>query len=181
VNYLAVPLIGLALVLLAGSFVIGVCYLRDVQVLRFLGDRVFRGRRTADLLRILAVATEHRQPITAAMERLAQVYPSRMMRRRLAPAASAVAAGRDWRDALHDARFISQAEQSLLQTAERAGNLPWALRSVARRLEKRAVYRLAAAVQVLYPVLIVLLGSLVAFVMVSLFVPLVKLIEGLSG
>ncbi len=92
-----------------------------------------------------------------------------------------MAAGGDWRDSLRDARFVSSAEQSLLKSAEAAGNLPWALRTVAARQEKRVVYRLAAAVQVLYPILIVMLGALVAFFVVSLFIPLVKLVEGLSG
>lgn len=160
VNYLAAPLfagIGLALI---GLAVIACCYLANARALRPFGDRVFRGRRTADVLRILAVATEHRQPIATVFERLAYVYPSRMLRRQLAPAASAVAAGGDWRDALAKARFVSPAEQSLLKTAEQAGNLPWALRTVAARQEKRAVYRLAAALQVLYPILIVCLSTL---------------------
>ena len=181
VDYLGAPLLLLAIVSLLAALVIAACYLSDVRVLGWLGDRLFRGRRTADVLRILAVSTEHRQPLTTVIERLAQVYPSRMLRRQLAPAATAIAAGGDWRDSLHDARFVSSAEQSLLKTAEKTGNLPWALRTVAARQEKRIVYRLAAAVQVLYPILIVCLGALVAFFVVSLFVPLVKLVEGLGG
>jgi type II secretory pathway component PulF len=67
-----------------------------------------------------------------------------------------------------------------LKTAERAGNLPWILRQIAVRREKRAVYRLASALQVMYPVVILLLGSFVGFFVISLFIPLVKLIEGLA-
>jgi general secretion pathway protein F len=181
VNYLGAPLLLMTGFALLASIVIAVCYLSDKPVLGSLGDRLLRGRRTADVLRILAVSTEHRQPLSAVIERLAQVYPSRMLRRQLAPAAAAVAAGGDWRDSLRDARFFSLAEQSLLKTAEQAGNLPWAMRTIAARQEKRVVYRLAAAVQVLYPIVIVMLGALVAFFVVSLFIPLVKLVEGLSG
>ena len=181
VNYLGLPLLLFAIFAFLATAVVGVCYLSDVPVLSSLGDRLLRGRRTADVLRILAVSTEHRQPLSAVIERLAKVYPSRMLRRQLAPAAAAVAAGGDWRDSLRSARFVSPAEQSLLKSAEQAGNLPWALRTVAARHEKRTVYRLAAAVQVLYPIVIVLLGAVVAFFVVSLFVPLVKLVEGLSG
>jgi type II secretory pathway component PulF len=180
-TYLAAPLFTLIVLALLTIAVIALCYMFNVQVLRSFGDRIFRGRRTADVLRILAVATEHHQPIAAAFERMAYVYPSRMLRRQLAPAAAAVAAGGDWRDALADARFVSRAEQSLLKSAEQARNLPWALRTIAARQEKRAVYRLAAAVQVLYPLLIVSLGAVVAFFVIALFIPLVKLVEGLSG
>jgi type II secretory pathway component PulF len=48
------------------------------------------------------------------------------------------------------------------------------------RREKRAVYRLATALQILYPAAILLLGAFVMFYVVALFVPLVKLIEGLT-
>jgi type IV pilus assembly protein PilC len=181
VDYLGAPLLILAVVAMLVALVVGVGYLSDRPVLSWLGDRLLRGRRTADVLRILAVSTEHRQPLSNVIERLAQVYPSRLLRRQLAPAAAAVTAGGDWRDSLGSARFVSPAEQSLLKSAEAAGNLPWALRTVAARQEKRTVYRLAAAVQVLYPLLILLLGGMVAFFVVSLFVPLVKLVEGLAG
>jgi type IV pilus assembly protein PilC len=179
VDYLAAPLVllffGSTLIVL----VIGICYLCDQPVLSWFGDRVFRGQRTADVLRILAVSTEYRQPLTTVFQRLARVYPSHMLRRRLAPVAAQVSAGGEWRQSLCDARIINSKEQRLLQVAERAGNLPWALRTVAARQEKRVVYRLSAAVQVLYPIVILLLGGLVGFFVISLFIPLVKLIEAL--
>ena len=103
-----------------------------------------------------------------------------MLRRQLAPVAAKVATGGEWRQSLRDARVINSREQSLLQTAERAGNLPWALRTVAARQEKRVVYWLAAAVQVLYPIVILLLGGLVGFFVIAMFIPVVKLVEGLS-
>jgi type II secretory pathway component PulF len=78
------------------------------------------------------------------------------------------------------ARFITRVEQSLLHTAERAGNLPWALREIARRRDKWTAYRLMATLQVAYPAAILLIGTMVAFYAISLFIPIVRLIEGLS-
>ena len=179
-TYLAAPICGLIAVLLLGGFVIGVAYLNDVPVLRPWSDWVFRRRRSTHVLRILAVATEQRQPLAEVLHRLAYVYPSAPIRSRLAVAAGAVHGGADWRDALRKASIVSRAEHSLLKAAERAGNLPWALREIAKRREKRTVYELATALQVLYPVTIVLLGGFVAFYVVSLFVPIVQLINGLT-
>jgi type II secretory pathway component PulF len=143
-------------------------------------DRLFRGRRVGDVLRILAVATEHRQPLADVVTRLARDFPSDLIRRQLRPAAAAVTAGSDWRDALRDARLVSPAEHGLLKTAEQVGNLPWALRAIATRNERRGVYRLSAAIQVLYPCVILLLGALVGFFVVALFVPLVRIISILA-
>jgi protein transport protein HofC len=180
VDYLAVPLTSLFVFTALIVIVVTIFYVCDVPVLSSLGDRLFRGRRTADILRIIALATEHREPLDALLHRVALVYPSSMIRRHLQPAAAAVKAGVDWREALVEARFITKIEQSLLQTAERVGNLPWALREIARRRDKRAAYRLMALLQIAYPVAILMIGAMVAFYAVSLFIPIVKLINGLA-
>jgi len=181
VNYLAAPLVAFVAFSMLALLVVGLLSLFGVPVLRPVADWVFRGRRTGDVLRILALATEHRQPLATVMERLGHVYPSPRMRTRLKPAAAAIAAGADWRDALRDARLIGDAERALLTSAEPAGNLPWVLRSIAGRREKRAVFRLAGLVQVLFPCVILALGAVVAFYVVALFIPILRLIEGLSG
>ena len=133
-----------------------------------------------DILRILAVATEERQPLANVLNRVALDYPSGTIRRQLVPAVIALRGGTDWCEALSNSRVVSRAEVALLKTAERAGNLPWTLRQIAARREKRAVYRLASALQVVYPIVILLLGSFIGLFVISLFIPLVQLIEGLA-
>jgi type II secretory pathway component PulF len=180
VNYVAVLVIwALLMVVLAGS-VVSICYLCDYPILQSLTDRVFRKRRSAHIFRILAVATEHRAPLSTVVERLAHVFPSTPIRRRLRSAASDITFGRDWRESLQATGFISSAEQALLKTAEAAGNLPWVLRTLARRNEKRTVYRLAMAIQVLYPCVILGLAAIVGFFVIALFVPIVSLIQSLT-
>ena len=181
VNYLAAPLILVVLATACAATVISICYLCDVPILTSFSDRLFRGRRTADVLRIVALATEHHEPLDGVLNRLALVFPSPLIRRWLLHAAAAVEAGADWRDALLDAGIISRVEQSLLKTAEQVGNLPWALREIANRREKRAAYRIMAALQIVYPIAILVIGAFVAFYAVSLLIPIVRLIQGLSN
>jgi type II secretory pathway component PulF len=179
-RYLAAPIfLGFVLFALSAA-VAGILYLCDVPVLAWFADWLFRGKRSADVLRILALATEHRQPLTDALYRMSRVYPAASIRRKLRSAVAAVNDGADWRDALLQNRVVSRAECSLLRTAEQVGNLPWALREIAKRREKRIVYRLALGLQVVYPVVILLLGALVGLVVVSLFLPLVQLIKNLA-
>lgn len=180
VNYLAPPVLLAFGVSLLGLVVVGICYLCDLPVLLPISDRWFRGRRMADVLRILAVATEERQPLADVLSRVAREYPSSTIRRQLVPAANALHGGTTWHEALFKSRIVSRAEAALLKTAEKAGNLPWTFRQIAARREKRAVYRLASALQVIYPIVILLLGSFIGFFVISLFIPLVKLIEGLA-
>src|SRR5262249_32042909 len=98
----------------------------------------------------------------------------------LSSAVKALHAGTPWHEALLKSRIVSKPEAALLKTAEQAGNLPWTFRQIAQRREKRAVYLLASALQVLYPLVILLLGSFVGIFVIALFTPLVKLVEGLS-
>jgi type II secretory pathway component PulF len=180
VRYLASPMaICIALAILTAS-ISGIFYLFDVPIMRPLSTLFFKGRRFANVLRIFALATEERQPLAGVLDRLAQVYPSRWIHRRLARAAAALKGGANWIDALSRARVIRRTEAGLLTTAEKAGNLPWALRQLATRRDRRAIYRLSAAVQIGYPILILLLGSMIGFFVISLFVPLVRLIESLA-
>lgn len=163
------------------AFVCSILYLCDLPVLNPLTDRLFRPRLTGHVLRILALTAEHRHSLAPVLERLSEVFPAANVRRKLRPVAASVAGGADWRDALLRVRLIRASEHALLGTAQQAGNLPWALRLVARRGERRIVYRWTAALHVLFPLLVVALGSAVGMVVVGMFVPLVQLVEGLSG
>jgi type II secretory pathway component PulF len=180
-QYAAAPVIMASAIFLLGSLLVGICYLCDIPLLRPWTDMLFFRRRSAHVLRILSVATEAREPLAEVLRRVTGVFPSDTLRHRLRPVVAAVRGGADWRDALMNAGIISHSERALLNAAERAGNLPWALRQIAMRREKRAVYRLMAAVQVLFPIAILAFAMFVAFFVVSLFIPLVKLIDALTG
>lgn len=180
VQFLGVPTFMIFAILIVAATIVGICYLCDQPVLSGISDRLFRGRHIANVLRIIALATEFRGPLADVLHRLAITYPARRIRRRLDIAANRVDAGASWQDALHSARLVTQSEQSLLTTAEQAGNLPWALREIASRREKLAIYWIATRLQVLYPFIILSLGLFVAFYAISLFIPIVNLIDGLS-
>ncbi len=180
VQYLAAPLFLAFVVATLAANIVGILYLCDIRAFTWVADLFFPGRRRADVLRILAVATEEHQPLGEVLRRVAAVYPSAVLRGRLRRAAAAVNAGADWREALVDTHIISRAEGGLAKSAQQAGSLPWALRAVAQRREKRDVYQLATTIQILYPLAILMLGAFVGFYVISLFVPIVKLIEGMS-
>ena len=76
--------------------------------------------------------------------------------------------------------FINRREATLLDSAERVGNLPWTLNAIADSLDRRWSYRVRAAIQFVGPALTVAFGFLIAFVVISLFLPLIKLLHELS-
>lgn len=137
------------------------------------------------VLNLLAVTIEERMPMEEAVRRLGGApdgvayYPNAVVRRRMDRAHDAIVAGGDWREALQTARMLGDADVQLLRAAQAAGNTLWALRSIASRQLGRAVFRYEAWRQGLFAAIVLTLGALVGWFAIALFIPLVRLIEGL--
>jgi type II secretory pathway component PulF len=118
--------------------------------------------------------------MTQALHLLADTYPIRHVGRLLAAVAGKAYQGASWHTSLAHAGLISSADAAVLAAAERADNLPWALEEMADSAIRRQTYRLQLALHCLYPLVLLLLGGLVAFFVIGLFLPLISLIQGLS-
>jgi protein transport protein HofC len=146
-----------------------------------LFDALFRRRHTALLLRSLALAVEGGRPVGPTLEALATDYPSSWVRRRLRSAAVDTQLGSDWLNSLERRGLLGPSDAAVLASAERAGNLVWALREMAGSNERRLGYRVRVASQIIFPLVVAALGGLVFFMAVAYFSPLVVLIERLAG
>lgn len=142
--------------------------------------RLFRRYDGALIMRGLALSVRRGVPLPEAMRMIGDEYPIRIVGRRLLTAAEKTAAGVDWLTALLNEKLISQTDAALLASASRVGNLDWALEEIAESAMRRQVYWLQSVLSVLFPVTLVVLGSVVCLFVVGLFLPLISLIQGLS-
>lgn len=83
-------------------------------------------------------------------------------------------------DALAKNKVITSAEAGLCSAAERMGNLPYILRTLADTIELRRARKLRFLSEIFKPIAISILGLLVGFFVVALFMPLIKLVNDLS-
>lgn len=143
-------------------------------------DALFRRRHTALLLKALALSVEGNRPLTTGLEVMASEYPSGWVRRRLRKVVRQVREGADWVASLRGQGLINQADAAVLSSAQRVGNLAWALRETSSSAERRLSYRLQFWLQILFPVVVMAMGTLVFFYAVAYFMPLVRLIEALA-
>jgi type II secretory pathway component PulF len=143
-------------------------------------DRLFVRRHAGLIMRSLSLVIESKQSIAVGLSTLANHYPTRWVRRRLVRVETDVRLGADWIDALWRAGLLRRTDAEVLGSAASVGNLPWALRELAETTERRLSLRIRTAIQTLFPLVIVLLGVLVAILALGYFLPLVKLIEKLS-
>lgn len=177
-------LIGLGFIAIIGlTFLAGLMYLVDVPVLQPLTDRLFFTKHRALILRLFAVAAERGQPFTTLVKQLAEgkpCYPSLFARGRLRKVLRSLSAGQDWKAALQHGSFIKAADFPMLETAQQAGNLPWGLKMLADQKVRTMVFRWSAFEQIAFPTAVIIVGLVVAFICVGLFIPLVELINGLT-
>jgi type II secretory pathway component PulF len=142
--------------------------------------RIFRRYDGALVMRGLAIAVRRGLPLPQALAAVTDHYPIRRICQLLGVATAEVSFGHVWQDALRRTKLISEADAAVLAAAERAGNLPWALEEMAESAMRRQLYKTQLVLQILFPPVLLVIAGFVAFVMVSLFMPLIALIQGLS-
>ncbi|QDV48088.1 type II secretion system F family protein [Gimesia fumaroli] len=136
--------------------------------------------RAPDVLRFLHVTTESGRPLMGAFETLSHTTRNRYLSQRFDAILGDIRKGNDCWTALHDYSLLTPSEVRLLQSAQRAGNLSWALKAIAKSIERRNDYRIALIREYVEPAMIVCIGCLVGAFVVGLFLPLVNLMHSLA-
>ncbi len=173
----------LLILVLLGLLFIGVLYLCDVHALRPITDRWFFSRHRSLILRLFAIAAERGQSFQELLRRLVDGelrYPSSVAIHRLQQARQRMLEGTDWKTALQSASIIKAADIPMLETAQQSGNLPWVLRMLADQKTRSMIFRWSAVEKVVFPLQVALIGIVVLFICVALFLPLVQLIHSLA-
>lgn len=142
--------------------------------------RLFRRYDGALMMRAMALTIRRQIPLVAAMELVAAQYPITIVGRRLHQVAAAAAGGAEWTEALRGEALIDAADAAVLKSAERVGNLDWALEEMADRALRRETYRVQVVLQVLFPLALFAVAAMVFLFVVGLFMPLVKLIDSMA-
>jgi type II secretory pathway component PulF len=173
--------------LLASTMFFGLLF--SYGILRFQGvplfdlpgtGRFFRRQHAAAIMENLALAVERGRPIHDAVRTLGECYPKTSIRKRLQWARFDIEHGGPWSECLFRRGLIGKADLAVLQSAERAGNLSWALREMAGGNRRRLAYQLNVLVQMLFPPAVLCFGAVVLFVVVAMFLPLITVIQSMS-
>jgi type II secretory pathway component PulF len=176
-------LVWLGVAIAAGGFWLGIAlYLSPTFGWYFPGIGWFvrmttRGR----LLQMLGVLLEAGKTVPDALTVLiGSGYFGQGVRRRLAAVRHQVEQGEPLAPALERHGLLPASMTALLQAAERARNLPWALSELGGHLNQRAAVLVGRISMVLFPLSVFLVGLLVGFVVVGMFLPLLKIMEAVS-
>lgn len=175
------PLAAFLLLLILLFFLTAILYFvgwfpRDLPIIW----RWFRRYDGALVMRGLAATVRRNLPVEQGLAVLAEVYPIRHIGWELAIVRQQVLQGTNWLESLQAARLVSAGDAAVLSSAERVGNLAWALEEMGDSAIRRQVYRLQLAINVLFPLAILVLAGMTGMFVIGVFLPLIALIQGLA-
>ena len=153
---------------------------------RFLRRTVFarlfhfvRELRAADVLEKLSVASAAGRPIPGALSTLARYHFDPIVRNKLLFVRNEVEQGAEVWQSMATAGLVTPPEVRVLETAERVGNRPWALKQLALGKECRTMRRLDRLSELLLPALVIAMGVFVLLHALTVFLLLTRTIESL--
>lgn len=132
------------------------------------------------VLRILGVVIQAGRPLVGALSTMARHHQSPTVRNHLLFIRNEVERGDEAFALLFETGFLRRSEARILEAAQRAGNLPWALEELSGSIERDASYRMAFVMEIIRPVFLLAVAVCVGIFAIGMFLPLVKLINDLS-
>ena len=129
--------------------------------------------------RTLGTLLQNGVPVLTALKITEQVLPNRLIKEAVAKTREAVTDGKTLAQPLAQSRLFPQLMVDLVRIGEETGDVPGALNNLADTYEGELTISLRLMTQLLEPVLIVVMGGVVAFLLLSIFLPLFRLISAI--
>jgi type IV pilus assembly protein PilC len=120
-------------------------------------------------------------PILQAMETVAGTVGNTIMSDAVMDSRAKIREGERIGDPLEASRQFPPMVVHMIGVGEESGSLDYMLQKIADFYESEVEATLASLTSALEPILIVFLGFVVGFIVIAMFLPLIKVIEGLSG
>ena len=120
-------------------------------------------------------------PILQAMETVAGTVGNTIMADAVLDARARIREGDRIGDPLEASKMFPPMVVHMIGVGEESGSLDFMLQKIADFYEAEVEATLASLTAALEPVLIVFLGFIVGFIVIAMFMPLIKVIEGLSN
>jgi type II secretory pathway component PulF len=129
--------------------------------------------------RTLGTLLQNGVPVLTALKITEQVIPNRLIKEAVAKTREAVTDGKTLAQPLAQSKLFPQLMVDLVRIGEETGDVPGSLNNLADTYEGELSIGLRLMTQLIEPVLIVVMGGVVGFLLLSIFLPLFKLISSI--
>lgn len=128
--------------------------------------------QVAQFCRTLATLLTGGTPLVAALGTSSESITSRLLKGTVAQSTQMVREGESLHTALSASHVMPDMALDMIEVGESSGALAPMLNSVAEFYEEEVSIRLGAMVSLIEPLLLVFMGALVAFILISLYLPI---------
>ncbi len=136
-----------------------------------VGDTLLKFQ-VAQFSRTLATLLTGGTPLVAGLQTATDAITSKLLRVTVAEATQRVREGESLHAALASRNVMPEMALDMIEVGESSGALSPMLTSVAEFYEEEVSLRLSALVSIIEPVLLIFMGLLVAFILISLYLPI---------
>ena len=136
-----------------------------------VGDTLLKFQ-VAQFCRTLATLLTGGTPLVSALQTASESITSKLVRGTVGRATQMVREGESLHGALSASRVMPELALDMIEVGESSGALAPMLNSVAEFYEEEVTLRLSAMVAVIEPVILIFMGLLVAFILISLYLPI---------
>ena len=147
---------------------------RAILSLPLLGDIRIK-HQVASFSRMLSTLLQGGLPLVPAMETAGSAMSSRRILKGVMRAGSRVREGQGLALSLEEQKIFPELAVEMIEVGESTGALPQMLNSVAEFYEEDVQTALATAMALIEPIILVVMGVVVAFVLISLYLPIFSL------
>jgi type IV pilus assembly protein PilC len=139
-----------------------------------VGDTLLKFQ-VAQFSRTLATLLTGGTPLVAGLQTASDAISSKLVRGTVIQATQMVREGESLHGALAATHVMPEMALDMIEVGESSGALAPMLTSVAEFYEDEVNVRLGAMVSLIEPVMLILMGMLVAFILISLYLPIFSL------
>jgi|SRR5215467_5861927 len=136
-----------------------------------VGDTLLKFQ-VAQFSRTLATLLTGGTPLVAGLQTATEAITSKLLQSTVAQATQMVRDGESLHSALASKGVMPKMAVDMIEVGESSGAISPMLNSVAEFYEEEVNLRLAAMVAVIEPVLLIIMGLFVAFILISLYLPI---------
>jgi type IV pilus assembly protein PilC len=133
--------------------------------------------QVAQLARILSTLLTGGIPLVQAMETAADSLSTPVLKRAVEAAGKSVREGQPLSGSLRASKMIPGLALDMIEVGESTGALPAMLNSVAEFFEEDVNTRMQATLSLIEPAIMLMMGSVVAFVLIALYLPIFSLAD----
>jgi type IV pilus assembly protein PilC len=136
--------------------------------------------QVAQLSRILGTLLTGGIPLVQAMETAADSLNTPLLKRAIEAAGKSVREGQPLSGSLKASRMFPGLAVDMIEVGESTGALPAMLNSVAEFFEEDVNTRMTATLSLIEPAIMIVMGTFVAFVLISLYLPIFSLADSIG-